>query len=56
MSSAALEAAAAFATEAAQAAQKLKPGTYDAVQALALVSIAISLNQIASSMERTDSD
>lgn len=47
-----LEVAAAYATEAAHVAQKLKPGTYDAVQALALVSMAISLQQIAASLQR----
>ena len=46
-----LDAAAAYANEAAQVAQKLKPGTYDAVQALALVSIALSLRQIAGTLE-----
>ena len=50
-----LDAAAAYATEAAQVAQKLKPGTYDSVQALALVSIAISLKQIAASLEQSTS-
>ena len=50
-----LDAAAAYANEAAQVAQKLKPGTYDAVQALALVSIAISLKQIAASLDQPTS-
>ena len=36
-----------FADQAADVAAKLKPGTYDAVQALALVSIAQSLAAIA---------
>jgi hypothetical protein len=36
-----------FADQAADVAAKLKPGTYDAVQALALVSIAHSLAAIA---------
>ncbi len=49
------DAAAAYATEAARVAQTLKPGTYDAVQALALVSIAISLQQIAASLEKPTS-
>jgi hypothetical protein len=55
MPNADLDAAAAYASEAAQVAQKLKPGTYDAVQALALVSIAISLKQIAASLEQPSS-
>jgi hypothetical protein len=36
-----------FANQAAEVAAKLKPGTWDAVQALALVSIAQSLSEIA---------
>ena len=39
-----------YADRASQVAQTLKPGTYDAVQALALVSIALSLTQIANSL------
>jgi len=46
-----VDAAAAFASQAAQIAQKLKPGTYDSVQALALISIAVSLDRIADSLE-----
>jgi len=52
MTNAELDVAGAYATQAAQVAQKLMPGTYDGVQALALVSIAISLNQIARSLEQ----
>ena len=44
---AAVQAAADFAQQATSAAGKLKPGTYDAVQALALVSIAHSLSVLA---------
>lgn len=36
---------------AAELAAKLKPGTYDAVQALALLSIAQSFTRIASALE-----
>jgi hypothetical protein len=36
-----------FSNQAADVAAKLKPGTWDAVQALALVSIAQSLAEIA---------
>ncbi len=43
----ALAAARAYAEQAAAVAAKLKPGTYDAVQALALTSIAHSLAVIA---------
>lgn len=46
-----LEIAAAYANRADEVAQKLKPGTYEAVQALALVSIAKSLTLIAESLE-----
>ena len=42
-----LAAARAYAEQAAAVAAKLKPGTYDAVQALALTSIAHSLAVIA---------
>ena len=56
MSNDELDAAAAYASEAAQVAQKLKPGTYEAVQALALVSIATSLRHIAASVEQPTSD
>jgi hypothetical protein len=44
---AAVQAAADFAEQAASVAGKLKPGTYDSVQALALVSIAHSLSVLA---------
>jgi hypothetical protein len=44
-------AASEYAAKAAEVAQKLKPGTYDSVEALALVSIAHSLAQIAQAME-----
>jgi hypothetical protein len=44
---AAVQAASDFARQATDAAGKLKPGTYDAVQALALVSIAHSLSVLA---------
>ena len=50
MSNSELAAAAAYAAQAAQVAQKLKPGTYEGVQALALVSIAMSLSQIATKL------
>jgi hypothetical protein len=40
-----------FLQRAEQTTEKLKPGTYDAVQALALVSIAKSLNRIAEQLE-----
>jgi hypothetical protein len=43
----AVQAAADFAQQAASVTDKLKPGTYDAVQALALVSIAHSLSVLA---------
>jgi hypothetical protein len=56
MSKPELEVAAAYANQAAEVVQKLKPGTYDGVQALALVSIAISLQQIATSLERGAAD
>ena len=49
------DAAVVYTNEAAQLAQKLKPGTYDAVQALALVSIAISLEETAASLEQPTS-
>jgi hypothetical protein len=39
------------AAKAAEVAAKLKPGTYDAVQALALLSIAQSLAEIAENLE-----
>ena len=42
-----MQAAADFAQQAASVADKLTPGTYDAVQALALVSIAHSLSVLA---------
>lgn len=42
-----VQAAAEFAQEAATVAGKLKPGTYEAAQALALVSIAHSLAVLA---------
>jgi hypothetical protein len=51
MSNPQIDSAVEYATRAAQVAQNLKPGTYDAVQALALVSIAISLTQIAESLD-----
>ncbi|GAB6898737.1 hypothetical protein [Kineosporia succinea] len=41
-----------YAVKAAEVAAKLKPGTYDAVQALALVSIASSLARIADQLEQ----
>lgn len=41
-----------YANQAADVAAKLKPGTYDAVQALAFVSIAQSLASIAHSLEQ----
>ena len=41
-----------YAAWAAEVAAKLKPGTYDAVQALSLLSIAQSLASIAEHMER----
>lgn len=41
------QAAADFAAQAAAVAAKLKPGTYDAAQALALISIAHSLATLA---------
>jgi len=44
---AAVQAAADFAQRAASVADKLKPGTYDSAQALALVSIAHSLSVLA---------
>lgn len=44
---AAVQAAADYAQQATAAAGKLKPGTYEAVQALALVSIAHSLSVLA---------
>jgi hypothetical protein len=44
---AAVAAAADFAERATSVADKLKPGTYDSVQALALVSIAHSLSVLA---------
>jgi hypothetical protein len=44
---AAVQAAADYAQQAATAADKLKPGTYDAAAALALVSIAHSLSVLA---------
>jgi hypothetical protein len=44
---ASVQAAADFAHQAASIAQKLKPGTYDSAQALALVSIAHSLAVLA---------
>jgi hypothetical protein len=44
---AAVQAATDFAEQAASVAGKLEPGTYDAVQALALVSIAHSLSVLA---------
>lgn len=43
----ATQAAADFATQASAVAAKLKPGTYDAAQALALISIAHSLAVLA---------
>jgi hypothetical protein len=43
----AVQAAADFAQQATSVADKLEPGTYDAVQALALVSIAHSLSVLA---------
>jgi hypothetical protein len=47
-----LQTARAYAEQAAAVAAKLKPGTYDAVQALALTSIAHSLTVIASVTRR----
>lgn len=44
---AAVQAAADFAQQAASVTDKLKPGTYDAATALALVSIAHSLSVLA---------
>jgi len=44
---AAVQAAASYAQQAASVADKLKPGAYEAVQALALVSIAHSLSVLA---------
>ncbi len=44
------------ATKAAEVAAKLKPGTFDAVQGLALLSIAQSLVAIAEIMERPRQD
>jgi hypothetical protein len=44
---AAVQSAANFAQQASSVADKLKPGTYDSVQALALVSIAHSLSVLA---------
>jgi hypothetical protein len=41
-----------YARRAAEVADKLKAGTYDSVQALALVSIARSLSRIADVLER----
>jgi len=41
----------ATAARAAELAAKLKPGTYDAVQALALLSIAQSFTRIADALE-----
>ena len=41
-----------YANQAAEVAAKLKPGPYDAVQALAFVSSAQSLAQIAAAMEQ----
>ena len=43
-----LQAARAYAEQAASTAAKLKPGTYDSVAALALTSIAHSLSVLAS--------
>jgi hypothetical protein len=48
--------AATYAERAAEVAQSLKPGTYDAVQALALVSIAASLADIAASLADRDAE
>jgi hypothetical protein len=42
------------AARAAEVAAKLKPGTYDAVQALALLSIAQSLAKIAENLPPTE--
>jgi hypothetical protein len=42
------------AAKAAEVAAKLKPGTYEAVQALALLSIAQSLAKIAENMPPTE--
>jgi hypothetical protein len=42
-----VQTAADFANEAAKVAEKLKPGTYDSAQALALISIAHSLSVLA---------
>jgi hypothetical protein len=42
------------AAKAAEVAAKLKPGTYEAVQALALVSIAQSLAKIAENLPPTE--
>ncbi|HEY8719813.1 hypothetical protein [Pengzhenrongella sp.] len=41
-----------YAAKAAEIAAKLKPGSYEAVQALASVSIAASLVRIADALER----
>jgi hypothetical protein len=43
-----------YANQAAEVAAKLKHGSYDAVQALAFVSIAQSLAQIADALEKRD--
>ena len=40
-----------FVAKAAEVASKLKPGTYEAAQALAMVSIAASLVRIADALE-----
>jgi hypothetical protein len=45
-------AAADTAARAAEVAAKLKPGTYDAVQALSFLSIAQSLSRIADALDR----
>ncbi len=47
-----LNTARAYAEQAAAVAARLKPGTYEAVQALALTSIAHSLTVIASTSRR----
>jgi hypothetical protein len=49
---AALAAARAFADQASAVAAKLKPGTFEAVQALAMTSIAHSLSVLASNTAR----
>lgn len=41
-----------YANQAADVAAKLKPGSYDSVQALALISIAQSLARIAETLEQ----